>query len=259
MIEALGAGNGGRTRNIHLCRKVPANFGLGHRTEIRISDRQCDANGSKAWHTRANPQHSEDRKRRARLHGVAPVIRGDGCGGWNRTTNPFCRWTDQGRDYGTRPWPPRSLPRGVAPDFDDCSRPCNGPRRARSASDPGPRGPARPCTSRNMAAEAPRRRGDLWLGYGVHRGPCARRFVFSDLAQWTIGPVSRCGARRGSLAVRLRCGGAAVERPLLWFWTLGVARETRNSSTLRVTASLSASSSPPRSPVASAPRNRPSR
>jgi hypothetical protein len=69
----------------------------GSRSSDRQCDVRCDASGCKGGHTRAKPGRSEDRKRRARLHGVAPVIRGNGCGGWNRTTNLLER-----RDHETR-------------------------------------------------------------------------------------------------------------------------------------------------------------
>jgi hypothetical protein len=86
--SAVEAGNGGRTRDIH----------LGKDSYLRLQppsgasdfsyrcDVQCDANGCRGGHTQARPGCSEDRKRRARLHGVAHLIPGDGCGGWNRTT-----------------------------------------------------------------------------------------------------------------------------------------------------------------------------
>jgi hypothetical protein len=49
----------------------------------------CGKCGNKRGHTRAKPRLCGGRERRARRLGVAPVIRGSGCGGWNRTTNPF--------------------------------------------------------------------------------------------------------------------------------------------------------------------------
>ena len=62
--------------------------------------------GSKRGHTRANPGHHANRKRRARRLGVAQAIRGDGCGGWNRTTNLHGLVPSVDRRLGSprRPW-----------------------------------------------------------------------------------------------------------------------------------------------------------
>jgi hypothetical protein len=83
-----GAGNGVRTRDIHLG-KVISCLRLqppsGGRSSDRQCDIQCDTSGCKAGHTRAKPERSESRKRRARLHGVARGIREVGAKGGTRT------------------------------------------------------------------------------------------------------------------------------------------------------------------------------